>query len=559
MQIQRPSLSGYQKPFDVIVIGGGINGSGIARDAAERGLSVLMVEKNDFGAGTTAYSSRLIHGGLRYLEHLEFDLVQESLSERKRLLQNAPHLVRPLPLGIPVYKENKRPRWFVECGMILYDVLARLSGKAMVPFHRMYGKSGFLKKFNGVNPQNLVGGFMYFDAQVTLPERICVENAIAAQKHDAVVLNHTKVVDVIQENRRATGIRVEDLETGKRQDVHGKVIINAAGPWVDEVLKLAKPVVSDKIGGTKGTHIIVRKFDDGPNRALYVEARKDGRPFFIIPWQKDYYLIGTTDTRYDADLDKVVPTDEEIQYLIEETNHVLPGAKLDREKVLFSYAGIRPLPNEEGKKPGEITRKHIIFDHGRNEGIENVVSIIGGKITTFRNLAEEAVDYAVKQFDLNARRGCTTRNTPLPGGDGYDNINGYKQQELARAVAKYDVSTKVVDHLIDTYGSQYTRVLELTRENPDWKKPLAPDQPDIQAQVIDAVRNEFARTSADILMRRTGTALRENVGLTAVETTATLIGAELGWDDARIRKDIEDYQNLVLTLNRPREKQPSLS
>lgn len=557
MSIQRPTFPTTSKPFDVIVIGGGINGTGIARDAAERGLSVLMVEKDDFGAGTTAYSSRLIHGGLRYLEHLEFGLVLESLSERKRLLQNAPHLVRPLPFGIPIYKENKRPTWFIECGMILYDILARLTGKALVPFHRLYGKEAFLKKFPGVNAENLRGGFLYFDAQAALPERICVENAIAAKNHGAKVLNHAKVIDVLKENQQAAGIRLEDLETGEQHNAYGKVIINAAGPWVDSVLQLTEPAIPRKIGGTKGTHIIVDRFEGGPNRALYVEARQDGRPFFIIPWQKDYYLIGTTDTRYDGNLDKVVPTDDEIDYLLAETGNVFPDAGLTREKVLFSYAGVRPLLNEEGKKPGEVTRSHVIWDHGQNEGLQNVVSIIGGKITTFRNLAEETVDYVVQQFNLKTSQDCTTQNTPLPGGQGIDNINGYKQRELGSAAEKYGVSTTVVDHLIDVYGSAYSNVLALTEENPAWKNPLAAGLPDIQAQVIYAVRHELARTSADVLMRRTGTALRENVGLSAIETTARLIGRELDWEEAQIQQDIQNYRNRVISLNRPRQKQPN--
>ncbi len=561
--IQRPTVASFKnkKPFDMIVIGGGINGSGIARDATERGLDVLLVDKNDFGAGTTAYSSRLIHGGLRYLENFDIGLVRESLHERTRLLENAPHLVRPLGFGIPVYEGNKRPRWFVECGMILYDVLARLTGTAHVAWHRLYGKAGFSKRFKGIRPDQLKGGFKYFDAQINLPERICVENAIAAKEHGATILNHTQLTAVQQENKKATGVYLQDLITSEQFLAEGKVIVNAAGPWVDEVLNLAQTESAQKIGGTKGTHIIVKRFENGPNSALYVEAQSNQRPYFIIPWQKDYYLIGTTDDHYQESLDAVVPTDNEIDYLLQETNWVLPNATLTRDDVLFSYAGIRPLPYAEpGTPAGKITRNHVIFDHfKKGDGLDRVLSIIGGKITTFRNLAEETVTYAIERFNLNEApkskgnplKKCTTVKTPLPGGQGIENINQYKEIEIPKAMADFKIPKETADHLINLYGSRFKKVLQLTDENTDWLKPLSPFTQDIEAQVIYSVRNEFARTTADVLMRRTGTALRENVGLAAAQRTAELIGQELKWTPEQIKADAKAFTEQVILLNRP--------
>ncbi len=571
MTIQRLSPAEnirLQQPFDMIVIGGGINGSGIARDAAERGLDVLLLEEKDFGAGTTAYSSRLIHGGLRYFENLDFGLVAESLRERKRLLENAPHLVRALGFGIPVYEDSKRSRPLIECGMILYDLFARSIGTAHVAFHRYYGKNNFIQRFKGLKPDGLLGGFKYFDAQVNLPERLCVENVIAAKNHGAIVLNHTKVLDIQQENQKATGVRVQDLITGETFLAQGKVIVNAGGPWVDSILKSSNTTPAEpippKVGGTKGTHIVVKRFDDGPNQALYVEAQSNQRPYFIIPWQKDYYLIGTTDDPYKDDLDTIVSTDDEIDYLIKETNLVLPEANLTKDDVLFSYAGVRPLPYAEpGTPAGKITRNHIIFDHFREgEGMDGVISVISGKITTFRNLAEETVDYAINRFNLNLdysrREGkplkkSTTRKTTLPGGEEINNINKYKEIEIPNAVDDFNVSREVADHLINLYGSKFKDVLQLADENINWLKSLSQYSHDIEAQVIYAVRHEFARTTADVLMRRTGTALRENVGLDAAQRTAELMGQELGWTPEQINADAKAFTEQIIQLNRPRQ------
>lgn len=566
----RPTAVQLSQPFDVIVIGAGINGSGIARDAAERGLKVLLVDKNDFGAATSTANSRLIHGGLRYCENLEFGLVRESLRERENLLYNAPHLVKPLPLGIPIYKGAKRGYWIIKLGMILYDML---SYDKTLPKHKMMRRDEFLKNFPGVEEKDLVGGAVYYDAQVDLPERLCLENVLAAKAHGAVVMNHAQVESVIQENQRASGLQIKDLVTGESHAAKSRMIINASGIWVDQILKMVKPegakAISRKIGGTKGSHIIVRKFPGGPDQALYVEAKKDGRPFFIIPWRKDYYLIGTTDFPYKGDLDKIVADQDEIEYLKEETKRVFPKAELD---ILYTYSGVRPLPYVENTKAGKITRKHIIFDHAR-EGIEGFVSIIGGKLTTFRSLAEEAVDYILKkrnpyynadsdQLNSESEAGTlkklrmsfkksTTRRNQMPGGKGIGNIGAYRAEESARAVSTYGISQVTAEALIDLYGSRYGEVLALTQERPEWKLPIVVGRPEIRAQVVYAVRNEMAMSTADVLMRRTGIALHEGVGLEYAEATARLVGEALGWTEAQIREDVAQYTKTVMTLNQP--------
>lgn len=359
-------------PHDVVIIGGGINGAGIARDAAMRGLKVLLIEKGEIGAGTTSASTRLIHGGLRYLEHFEFGLVYESLRERETLLRIAPDLVRPLAMAIPIYKQSRRGWLTIRAGMVLYDLL---SWRKSLPGHRMLSRAESLERWPGLNPEGLVGSALYYDAQVEFPERLVLANVQSAREFGAEVLTHTRV----------TSLTASGVEFGG-QFVEASVIINAAGPWIDLVLA---PVNGPRlIGGTKGSHLVVRVFPGAPANAIYLEARSDGRPIFIIPWNK-LYLIGTTDVPFEADPDEVRCEDWEIDYLLSETNLALPDAKLTRDSILQTYSGVRPLPYQSS------TRRHFIREHPQ---LSNLLSIVGGKLTTYRSLSEECVDLIFRKL-----------------------------------------------------------------------------------------------------------------------------------------------------------------
>jgi glycerol-3-phosphate dehydrogenase len=365
--------------FDVIVIGAGINGAGIARDAAMRGLKVLLLEKGEPGMGTTVASTRLIHGGLRYLEHFEFGLVRESLREREILLRVAPDLVRPLAITIPIYKQSKRGRLTIRAGMILYDLLSW--GKSL-PRHRMLSRTETLRRWPGLNPDGLLASALYYDAQVEFPERLVMENVLSARKFGTEVLTHTRVTSLAVNDGKVSGVKFG------QQFAEAAVVINAAGPWIDQILEHA-PVKSPKlIGGTKGSHIIVAEFPGAPSNAIYVEARSDRRPIFIIPWNK-LYLIGTTDVRFEGDPDEVRCEPWEIDYLLSETNLALSSAHLTRDSILDTYSGVRPLPVTLHKNEQNITRRHFILQHPQ---LSNLLSIVGGKLTTYRSLAEECVD-----------------------------------------------------------------------------------------------------------------------------------------------------------------------
>ena len=375
---------------DVVIIGGGINGAGIARDAAMRGLKVLLIEKGEPGGGTTSASTRLIHGGLRYLEHFEFGLVRESLREREVLLRIAPHLVRPLPIAIPLYKQGKRGRLTIRAGMILYDLLSW--GKSL-PSHQMLSRVQTLKRWPGLNPKGLVGSALYYDAQVEFPERLVEENVLSAREFGAEVLTQTGVTGFAVEDGKVSGVEFIS-EDGQEQSAEAGIVINAAGPWIDHVLERA-PVESPKlIGGTKGSHLVVPPFPTAPSNTIYLEARSDGRPVFIIPWN-ELYLIGTTDVRFEGNPDEVRCEQWEIDYLLAETNLALPNAGLTQDSILYTYSGVRPLPVTDEKDEQSITRRHFIREHPR---LPNLLSIVGGKLTTYRSLSEECVDLIFRKL-----------------------------------------------------------------------------------------------------------------------------------------------------------------
>ncbi len=372
--------------WDIIIIGAGINGTGIARDAALRGLKVLLLEKEDISSGTSAWSSRLIHGGLRYLEYMEISLVRESLRERERLLKNAPHLVKPLKFTIPFYKQNRRGPLLFRMGMLAYDVL---SFDKSLDHHHVLSNQQVFEKIGKLSPDGLRGAATYYDCQTEYAERLSVENVLSAQENGAVVINYAKVDRFILEGSTVQGVEFSDLLEEKSYAVRAPLVINVVGPWVDEVLKGVGKPLKRLIGGTKGSHFVIDPFPGAPKTAVYYEARSDGRAIMVLPWT-GMYLVGSTDLFYKDDLDYVRMDDDEIDYLIKETNILFPSADLSREKILYSYSGVRPLPFVEGKTTAAVTRRHIIHDHSPD--VDGLVSIVGGKLTTFRNLAEQTVD-----------------------------------------------------------------------------------------------------------------------------------------------------------------------
>jgi glycerol-3-phosphate dehydrogenase len=512
-------------PFDLIVVGAGINGSGIARDAAMRGLKVLLLDKGDISSGTTQWATRLIHGGLRYLE-----------------LHTAPHLVKPLGFLVPIYERAKHGPRMVRMGMIAYDTL---SLDKSLDNHSMLSAEEALEREPGLNPEGLLGAAFYYDAQVEYAERIAVESAVSAREHGAVVLTYCRVDRLIREGDRVTGVEFTDVLGDETYEAHAPITINVAGPWVDQVLGEIQG--KRMIGGTKGSHLIVDPFPGAPkNEALYVEARKDGRPYFIVPWN-GRYLIGTTDLRYDGDLDYVSADEEEIQYLLDETNYVIPEANLTRESVLFTYSGIRPLPFQPEGAAGSVTRSHIVYDHAKGRGVgtkksglgegaprvDGLISIVGGKLTTYRNLSRQTVDMVYDKLGRDAPESRTAK-IPLPGGETRDFAAfaaGFK--------ATSGLTDELAERLLKIYGVRAPEVLEMAGDDPSLRMPLGPsgtvESGVIGAEVLYAFRREMAQTLADVLLRRTMVAYGPRVALDVDEAAAQVAVKHLGWSEERYK------------------------
>jgi glycerol-3-phosphate dehydrogenase len=544
-------------PFDVIVIGAGINGAGIARDAAMRGLKVLLLDKGDISSGTTSWSGRLIHGGLRYLEHYEVPLVRESLRDRERLLRAAPHLVKPLGFLVPIYDYMKRGPLVIRLGMIAYDVLS--FDKSMAN-HRMFSREEALEREPGLNPEGLEGAAFYYDAQAEYAERIAVENAISAREHGAIVLTYAKVERLLVESGAVTGVQFADVLGGGRYEARAPVTVNAAGPWVDEVLEGMGYPESRMMGGTKGSHITVDPFPGAPKgETLYVEARRDGRPYFINPWN-GRYLVGTTDIRYKGDLDYVSADEEEIGYLIDETNRLIPRARLTREDILFTYSGVRPLPYSPEGEEGGITRSHVVYDHeegrsaaggmlkvqGGGPGAEGLLSIIGGKLTTYPTLSRQTVDRVFEKLELKVPESCGDR-VPLPGG-AVEDFEAF----TAEFKATSGLADELAVRLLKLYGARALDVLEMAGDDPSLRMPLGPsatiESGLIGAEVLYAFGREMAQTLSDVLLRRTMVGMGPRVGLDVDAAAAQVAVRHLGWDEERAEREVQDFRGFIKRL-----------
>jgi glycerol-3-phosphate dehydrogenase len=536
--------------FDAVIIGAGVNGCGVARDAAMRGLRVLLLDKGDVASGTTSWSTRLIHGGLRYLEHGEVGLVRESLRERETLLRRvAPHLVRPLPVLVPVYAGRRRGLLTIRAGVLAYDLL---SLDKTLPRHRMLTPAAALTPAPGLEASGLKGAALFYDAQIEYAERLALENALAARAHGATVLTYARVERLLVEGDAVRGVECKDLRGGTTHEARASIILNAAGPWVDEVLEGAcatdvrAHAASEKlIGGTKGSHIVVHPFDGAPHVAVYAEAVEDGRPFFVIPWDGKF-LIGTTDELFDGDLDHVEAAAREIDYLIRETNRALPTARLTPADVLYTYAGVRPLPRVGARDEAGITRRHFIQpSHARG-----LFSVVGGKLTTYRSLAEEVVALLFRYLGRTPPP-CTTATQPLPGADAAD-FDAFRETFSAQS----PLPPAQTARLLKIYGTRAPEVLRLALSDPRLASPLSVETASICAEVVFAFRDELAETLVDCLMRRTLVGLNGQVGLDAVEVAARVARQFLDWDDARASLEVENYKHYVARFHPKRNREP---
>ncbi len=513
----RPALAAVAKtPFDVIVIGAGINGAAIALEAQRAGYRTLLVERNDFASGTTSRATRLIHGGLRYLEHGELALVYESLSERETLVRDAAHLVRPLRMLVPVYRGDERPPWKIRAGLALYDVL---SLRKSLPRHRAMPENALEKYEPGLSRDGLLAAFTFYDAQVEFPERLVIESVRDFIEAGGVALNHTTAMRIVSPGGVLRGIVLRDERTGDEPEVAAKVVVNAAGPWVDEVLRGSDAERSDRlIGGTRGSHLVV-EWPDGPKHAVFASAREDGRPFFILPWYR-YTLIGTTDIRDHGDPSEARATPDEVRYLLDECNRLFPSSPLTREDALYSYSGIRPLPYTSDGSESTITRSHLVLDHQKRGGPDGLLSVVGGKLTTYRSLARSALRAIRKHAQPHSPPSTAA---PRPSEAASPNVTA-----TGDPLALYGVRAEEVRALIALKPALGERICEHNNE--------------MLAQVAHAVEREAAVTIADVLLRRMPVGWSKCHALDGVERVAGVMAPRLGWDAAQTAREIEGYR-----------------
>lgn len=534
------SLAGEQ--FDVAIVGGGIIGAGIARDAALRGLRVALFEKRDFASGTTAGSTRLIHGGLRYLEMLDFRLVRMDLRERETLLRIAPHLVKPLEFIMPFYHSSRFYRAKMKLGMTLYDLL---SYDKTLPRHRFLSARELEQIEPNLRRQGLQGAAVYQDAQVNSPERLCLENIIDATQHGARTFNYAEVIGTLRATDGAlSGVRVRDLldTDGAEVDIRSRVVVNASGAWFDRVAgTLTDAQAPAQIRTTKGTHITCPPVT---HRAVVIFSSVDNRLMFLIPWL-GYSWIGTTDTDFTGDPAQAHATAEDVDYMLRSAREYFPT--LGTSRIYFSNAGVRALVREEGSA-SSVSRMHRITD-GAGAGAKNLISVLGGKITGYRAIAEEATDAVCANLD--ARTPCTTAREPLPGARGgaraTDVVSAGANGAAAHSKAVDDagLNGETIAHLFNLYGSRAREVIKLATANESLREPLSPHAPDIAAQVVFAAHTEQCARLVDFLARRTLLGFSHDQGLSAAPRAASLLARELGWSPARVEDELRLYQDYV--------------
>ncbi len=525
--MQRDLSALAERTYDLAIIGGGINGAATAREAALRGLKVALVDARDFSSGTSSRSSKLIHGGLRYLEQFDFKLVHESRTERRTLLALAPHLACPLPFVLPIYRGDPYYPLKIRVGLSIYDLLGNL-GRA--DRHRMLSREEALRLIPALRSENLRAAAVYYDSE-TDDARLTLEMILAAAERGANVANYAEIraleTSASRQSPEIVSAEVEDRLTGRRHELAARFWVNAAGPWVDHVRALLPGFDGTKtVRLTKGTHLILPGVD--PDHALFAAILPGERIFLMLPWH-GHALLGTTDTDFDGDPANVQADRADTDYLLAAVNRVLRRPFSARD-VRGSFAGLRALAIEPGRSASENTREYRFHEE---PGIKNFVSVCGGKLTTARALGEKLVDRIAAQLGAATASAQASRTTPLPGGNT-GSFEDFVRKATDEAGKDFGVPAQIAERIVRTYGSRWQQVLGPIRENPALAEPLAGNPPLLRAEVQFAIRHEMAANVEDFLVRRSGLnwlaacSLRE-----AAPAVAEIFARELGWSPER--------------------------
>ena len=531
--------------FDVIVIGGGISGASVAYEAATRGLKVALLEKKDFSWATSAATSKMIHGGLRYLVNGEVRLVRESLRERRVLENIAPNYVYPQPIMMMHHKKPlKNNKRVVKVGMLLYDALSYDKNRTWdpckrIPAHKTISRREVLRQEPHVRAEGLAGASVFCDCMSIFPERLTLAFIKSAVAHGAKAANYAKVEGFLMDaGNRVAGVKVKDLLTGEVHDIAGTVTVNCGGPWADLLLDMAKPDGKDApmLRRSEGIHIITAK------RLLsgqYIvgSMTPSGRHFFLIPW-RNHTLIGTTDKPFNGNPDDYRVTRESIMELIDDVNRSFGDGKLSYEDVKHTYGGLRPLVEKETRETYTSSRKYEIYDN-KDAGLDGLITVEGGKYTTSRRLAENCLKIVAVKLGRNLGKSVT--NKKFLTGCEIKDLNFFMNEARAQ---DNGLSPATLEYLARNYGTEYREIAKLAREDQALSETLNNDG-EIQAQVVYAVRNEMARTLSDIVMRRTGIGTLGNPGEEVLRKVADVAARELRWDKEKTEKEIAAVVHLL--------------
>jgi glycerol-3-phosphate dehydrogenase len=521
-----------ERELDVLVVGGGVVGAGSALDAVTRGLTTAIVEARDWASGTSSRSSKLIHGGLRYLEMLDFGLVREALHERGLLLNRiAPHLVRPVPFLYPLqHRVWERP--YVGAGIALYDTMAYTSGTAAgLRRHKHMSRRHALREAPCLRSDSLTGAIQYWDAQVD-DARHTMTVVRTAASFGALAANRVQVKGFLRQGERVTGAKLADVETGQTFEVRAKQVINATGVWTDDTQALADTRGQFHVRASKGIHLVVPR--DRLQSTTGIILRTEKSVLFVIPLGR-HWIIGTTDTDWSLDKSHPAASSSDIDYLLEHVNAVL-SSPLTREDVEGVYAGLRPLLTGESESTSKLSREHVV-----GHPVPGLVVVAGGKYTTYRVMAADAVDEAARGLDARVPDSCTAE-VPLSGAEGYKAL---WNQRRALAVSA-GVHVARIEHLLNRYGSNIHELLDMLRADPSLGEPLAGADDYLAVEARYAVTHEGARHLEDVLSRRTRISIEAwDRGVAAAPEVAALIAKELGWDDTQAQREIDHYRTRV--------------
>ena len=519
----RRSLEGER--FHVIVIGGGINGVAIARECARAGRRTLLVEQHDFAAGTTSRATRIIHGGLRYLEHGEIGLVRESLLERRSLLRERPHLVHPIDFLLALDQNSGRSALAIRTGLWLYR---RLGGGRLRPGSSRADEQKLERLLDSGRRWSI---FSYEDAQCEFPERLVAEWLVEATEAGAVARNHAQVLAVDVRHRRVVGVLLRDQLSGKEERVEATWIINATGPWADRLCQRSRiQTPHPMVGGVRGSHIVLPRFAGAPDAAVYTEA-VDKRPIFVIPWNEQV-LVGTTEVSDQGDPGKVQPSTEEIDYLVRSLLHLFPGVKLSAADIRYAFAGVRPLPFAPKEKASAVSRKHYLHDHAA-DGAEHMISVIGGKLTTAAELARQCA----------SKIGVSQKSARAPAIASAENVELLLDQWVIEIGNATGITEDTARGIVEWHGRRALDISRMAQRSAELRAPLCSHTEHIVAEAVDAFAGECAATLGDVLLRRVPVALGGCWSPACSREAAARIGAVMGWNETQSAAQLEAFES----------------